>query len=111
MFRTSIRMQVPVKKRNEVLAILGSFAQATRAEPGCVFCRVYQDVEEKDVFMLEELWSAEECLVRHLGPYEFNRVLLVAELSSTPPEIRFETVERTTGIETIEKARNLLGHE
>lgn len=111
MFRTIIRMQIPAAKRNEVLAILGSFAHATRSEPGCICCRVYQDVEERNVLMLEELWSDEECLSRHLQPFEFNRVLLVAELSPAPPEIRFETVERTTGIEMIEKARNLLGND
>jgi len=33
-------------------------------------------------------------------------VLLVVEMAVEPPEIRFEEVSRSTGVETIEEARS-----
>jgi len=36
---------------------------------------------------------------------EYRKVLLVMEMALEPPEIKFETVSCSTGVETIEKAR------
>jgi hypothetical protein len=33
-------------------------------------------------------------------------VLLVVEMATKPPEIHFDTIAHSSGIETIEKARN-----
>ena len=107
----SVRMQIPSQMRDEVLGILGSLSQKTRYEPGCISCRVYRGEEEEDGILLEELWSDEEQMEHHLRSSEFYKVLLVSELSRTPPEFRFETVLRSSGIETIVKARTSPGAE
>jgi quinol monooxygenase YgiN len=105
----SVRMLIPSQKRDEVLGILGSLSRMTRYEPGCIRCRVYRGEEEEDGILLDELWSDEEQLERHLRSSEFYKVLLVSELSSAPPEFRFERVLHSSGIETIVKARSSAG--
>jgi quinol monooxygenase YgiN len=80
-------------------------AERTRVESGCIMCRIYQDVQKEHAIMLEEIWKNEEDLNRHLRSDEYRNVLLVVEMATEQPEIRFETIVSTKGIETIEKAR------
>ena len=107
MVHATIRMLIPSKRRGEVLEILSSVVERCRFDPGCISCRLYQSVEARDVIMLEEFWRDEEDLERHLRSDEYRRVLLVVEMAREAPEIRFNTISRSTGVETIEKARNL----
>ena len=92
MVHATIRMLIPPKRRREVLNILSSLAERSRFEPGCISCRVYQDVEAEPVFMLEQLWMSREDMERHMRSEEFRNVLLVVEMSLEPPEIRFEAL-------------------
>ena len=55
--------------------------------------------------MFEEIWRTEEDLEDHLRSDEYLNVLLVLEMALKEPEIRFDTISSSTGIETIEKAR------
>jgi quinol monooxygenase YgiN len=98
-------MTIPFKKLDEAVEILSSVTQRTRVESGCVGCNVYRDVDSKNAVMIEEIWKNEKDLERHLRSDDYQKVLLVAEMASAPPEIRFYTVLRTTGVETVEKAR------
>ena len=105
MVHANLRMLIPPRERGDVVDFLVSFARRTRFEPGCIGCRVYRDLEQKKGILLEELWKDEEHLERHLRTSGFQKVLLVLELSPAAPEISFEAVTRSTGIETIEEAR------
>jgi len=75
-------------------------------EPGCLSCHIYGDLQEKNVLMLKEIWRSEEDLDHHLRSEEFRNLLLILEMALEQPEIRFDTISSSTGIETIEKARN-----
>ncbi len=101
----TVRLVVPFKHRAEVLEILASIAERARFEPGCISCRVYQGMEGEHVVMLEERWRSEEQLQAHLRSEEYRKVLLVAEMSVERPEIRFDLISKSTGVETIRKAR------
>ncbi len=101
----TVRLVVPFKHRAEVLEILASIAERARFEPGCISCRVYQGMEGEHVVMLEERWRSEEQLQSHLRSEEYHKVLLVAEMSAERPEIRFDLISKSTGVETIRKAR------
>jgi len=59
--------------------------------------------------LFEQLWSNEADLERHLRSDEYRQVLLVLEMAIKQPEIRFDTILSSTGIETIEKARSSIG--
>jgi quinol monooxygenase YgiN len=103
--RASIRMTIPSDKRIEARNILISVAERTRIEPGCISCEVYQGVENKHVILIDELWWSRADLERHLRSEDYLRVLLVVEMAAEKPEIRFDTITGSTGVDLIEKAR------
>jgi quinol monooxygenase YgiN len=98
-------MLIPLEKQSEAIEILGSMIEETQFEPGCVSCRLYRDVEDARVIMFEELWASDEDVQRHLQSEKYHRVLLVVEMAAEPPEIRFDTIAHSTGVESIEQVR------
>ncbi len=111
MIHAAIRIMIPSKRRDEVLEILTSVAERSRFEPGCISCRVYQDVEVEPAIVLEQFWKSGEDMERHFRSEEYRKVLLVIEMSLGLPEIRFDEILRSSGMETIEKARNFTQRE
>lgn len=107
MIHSTIRMVIPPEKRGEAVKILRSIVEQDRVQAGCLSSRIYEDAEEDNALMLEEMWRSEEDLKCHLRSEEYPKVLLVAEMALERPEIRFNVISSTTGIETIEKARGL----
>jgi quinol monooxygenase YgiN len=101
----TIRALISQKKRKDALMILRSMIEQTKLEEGCISCRLYGDVQEQGALMLEEIWTSEKDLERHLRSNKFLAVLLVVEMASQSPEIRFDVISHSTGIEAIEKAR------
>ncbi len=106
MVRATVRIVLPAKGRREALGIFWSMAERARFEPGCMNARVFQDTKDDRVIVLEEWWDSQEDLDRHLRSDEYRKVLLVMEMALHPPEVRFETVLASSGIETIQKARS-----
>ncbi|MFY9941302.1 MAG: antibiotic biosynthesis monooxygenase family protein [Desulfobacterales bacterium] len=102
----TFRMLIPAKKRKEALVILGSMIERIKLEAGCISCRLYQEVKGTRAVMLEEIWASREGLLRHLRSAAFRNILLVVEMASQAPEIRFDRISHSTGIDTIEQARN-----
>lgn len=105
MLRSSIRMVIPREKQSEALEILASVSEQAQFEAGCISSRLYRSLEDARVILLEELWLDLECLQRHLRSDKYREVLLVVEMASAPPEIRFDTIALSSGVETIEHAR------
>jgi len=105
MIQATIRMTIPPQKSGEVLKIIRSVVELCRYNPGCLSCHLYGDLQEKNVLMLEEVWRAEEDLDLHLRSDEYRNLLLVLEMALKQPEISFDTISSSTGIERIEKAR------
>jgi len=55
--------------------------------------------------MFEEIWTDEKQFKKHLRSDEFRNVLLVVEMASKPPEIRFDRISQSAGIDAIENVR------
>jgi len=106
MVLATIRMIIPPKKRDEALRILRSMAEQCKVHSGCLGCHIYKDEQEDNVLIFEEMWRNEENLEQHLRSEEYLDVLLVIEMALKHPEVSFNTVLTSTGIETIEKARS-----
>jgi quinol monooxygenase YgiN len=109
MIHAMVRMEIEPARLSEALEILHFFAGRVRAKPGCVDCRIYQDAEDRHVIMLFECWSDPEKLHHHLRSRDYQNVLLVMEMARSVPDISFNAIAHTTGVETIELAR--LGHQ
>ena len=106
MIHATIRMTIPAQKSDAVLSILRSVLEQCRDNPHCLGCHLYGDLQQKNVLMLEEVWSNGEGLDRHIRSEEYRNLLLALELAVKKPEIRFNIISNSTGIETIEKARS-----
>ena len=107
MVHSTIRMMLPPEKRSEAVRILRSIVEQNRVQAGCLSSRIYEDADRNNTLMFEEMWRSEEDLRCHLQSEEYPRVLLVAEMALERPEIRFDVISSTTGIETVEQARGL----
>jgi len=105
MVRSTIRMLIPTEKQRDALEILRSTIEQAQFEPGCVSCRIYQGVKDRRAIMLEELWLSEEDVQQHLRSSKYRNVLLVVEMAVEPPEIRFDVIAHSDGVERIEQAR------
>jgi len=104
--QATLTMAIPPQKSAEALRIFKSFTEQCMDKPGCISCRIYEDLQEKNVIMLKEVWRSEEDLDLHLRSDEYRNLLLVLEMALEQPEIRFDTISSSMGIEAIEKARS-----
>lgn len=105
MVLATIRMTFSAKKVGEAMRILRSMAEQSRVQPGCLRSCVYRNGQEDNVLMFEQQWSNEADLERYLRADDYRQLLVVLEMATKQPEIRFDTISSSTGIETIEKAR------
>ena len=105
MLLATVRIVVPPNKRAEAVQILNAMAERTRVQAGCLSCRIYHDEQVEAVFMVEVVWDTQDSLDRHLRSDDYRHVLVVTEMAVEPPEIRFQTISHSAGIEIIEKAR------
>jgi quinol monooxygenase YgiN len=101
----TIRMHIPAQNRHQALAILHPIIEMTSLDPGCISCRLYQGVKDEQALLLEQRWASEEDLQRHLRSQRFHTILLVVEMASEVPEIRFDTVSHSHGIDVVEQVR------
>jgi quinol monooxygenase YgiN len=106
----SIRMKVSPQKRGEVLRILRSTAERNKILSGCLNSRLYEDLQEDNVILFEEMWSGEEEMEEHLRSDEYRNVLMALEMAIQRPEVRFIRASSSSGIEAIEKARTSRGN-
>lgn len=105
MIHSSVRMVLPAERLSEALGILLPLVERTRVERGCLACRLHRDVQESHVVTVEEAWATKADMDRHLRSLEYRDLLLVMEMASIQPEVRFDQVSGTSGLETIEDAR------
>jgi len=105
MIETTIKMTVPVEKRKEVLQTVLAILGPIRLERGCISCNCYVDAEDERVLFIEEAWTAREDLENHLRSDNFGILNGAMRLLRVEPDIRFNTIAATTGIEAIKAAR------
>lgn len=101
----TLRITVPSVKRAEVLIAARSLLKATRGQFGCLSCECYRDIDNPNIIFLVQEWESTVTLNRYIGSYEYKRILALMDLGSAQPEIKFNTISRTTGIEAIRAAR------
>ena len=106
MFMISLKISSPSGRRDELLKALKLLMNPVAVAPGCLQCRLFEDTSVMGSFMIVEEWQTQDDLVRHIKTDHFRRLLMVIEMSSTPPEVRCEKILNVNGIETIEALVN-----
>ena len=101
----TLRILPLAKRRAEVLEILRSVQGPVRAQPGCTACDIYEEQGGDRAIVLVERFDSDEALETHLRSNTYWRVLGALELSQGAPQIRFEHVSASEGMELIERHR------
>jgi quinol monooxygenase YgiN len=108
MIHAMVTIVSPPGQRQGFEQALRSVLGPTRVEPGCLFCRLYEDVEIAGAFTLVEDWVSPADLKRRLRSETYRQLLLLMELSPEAPVIQFHSVGRTAGMDAILAARSRL---
>ena len=101
----TVRILPPPNRREQVLELLRSIQGPVMAQEGCVACHIYEEHAPEEAVVLVEQWVSAEALEAHVRSESYRRILVALELSDSPPEIRFDHVRATEGIELIERSR------
>jgi len=96
-------MTVRTERRRDLLETMRGMMEPTRVERGCLSFRLYQDVENRNTFILIEEWETQEDLERHISKDNQRQLLTLMDFLSEQPELRFNTVSHTAGMDLIEE--------
>jgi quinol monooxygenase YgiN len=66
---------------------------------------VSSDDEDGSLVRYEEEWATEEAMRLHVRSERFTRFLEVLESSPEPPEVKFDFVTETRGLDYVEEVR------
>ena len=105
MIVATLRVVVPARKRGEIHHALLSVLGPTEVQAGCMSCHLYQEAERPNAFTLVQEWATQTDLDRYIRSDLYQKVLAVMESASERPELRFDTVTHTAGIEAVQAAR------
>lgn len=105
MIQASVCILAGPEQRDGILQALRLQLDPTRVEPGCLSCRLLEDVETAGAFTLLEEWATPTDLERRLGSESYRRLLMIVELSESAPEVRYQVIASTMGLEAIHAVR------
>ncbi len=101
----TLHLTVPPEKIDDVIAIINSIKEPICIDPKCKHFSLYNDVNNDNTLMLIGEWESQAALEEVIQTEDFGKILVVIELASRAPEIRFNTVLKNAGLELIEKLR------
>ena len=102
----TIKMEIPTDKTKELSQTLLAIAERIRRARGCMGCDVLINVENENRYRLIGKWKSKNDLNNHLRSVEFSVLIGAMNLLQKQPEIWFDMVSRSKGIEEIHKARD-----
>ena len=105
MIVTSTKISIKPENHKEFLQTLNSLIGRIRGGKGCLGYNLYRDVENDNDFVIVEEWETQADLDNHLRSDRFGVLLGALNLLSDTPEIRFNTLAHTVGIEAIKSFR------
>ena len=106
MIAGTLRINPAPHRRADVLEILRSIQEPVLAQPGCTAFHVYEDLGDDRAIVLAEIWEDQASLERHLRSEAYRRILGAIELSTDAPEIRFDHVSASEGMELVTRLRS-----
>ena len=105
MISATLRIVTPLQQRKRIMEILHSIREPIKLEPGCIGLNIHQDIDNKNVITLEEIWQSQKDLERHIRSECYRSILTLMDMSSKTPEIRFNTIAYSAGIEVVQAIR------
>jgi len=107
MIHVSLKVVPTPARREEALRLVRSLLGPTSAAPGCIHCGFYTDAQNENTLCYVEYWQSEEELERHIRSDDYRKFLALVDLSNQPPELKFQRVSETFGMEYLSRVRSL----
>jgi quinol monooxygenase YgiN len=101
----TVRILPTPERRAEILRVFRAVQGPVLAQPGCTACRIYEEQGPEQAVVLVERWESQAALEAHLRSEMYRRILGAIELSNDPPEVSFDHVSATEGMDLIERSR------
>ena len=92
-------------QRRHLLGVLRSVQGPIQAQPHCQSCRIYEEDGYDEAICYMERWDSEPEFERHIRSELYRRILAAAELSRLAPEITFDFVTNTRGLDLVKALR------
>ena len=105
MITATLRLTASKKQVGEIVRMLRSLIEPTRVQSGCISCGLYKDLYDPSVIIWVEEWGTQVDLNRHLRSPQYKKILAAFDMSNSQPEMRFDTVIKTKGMQLIAEAR------
>ena len=105
MIIAALSLTLEGRRRQQVVRSLRALSGPTLVEPGCISCRVVEEIGDPVHLHYIELWETTEHLLEHLRSKGYRQVLAAMEESATSPQLKFLWVSDVKGIEYLEAAR------
>jgi quinol monooxygenase YgiN len=88
------RVRTDAQRREALLRVGQAVAAASRAEPGCLDYRLYEDSETDNDFVFVEEWSDQDALEQHFATPHLREFMgAVQSTIVAPPDVKFHTIE------------------
>ena len=101
----TLRILPAPDRRAEILKIFRTVQGPVLAQPGCAACHIYEEQGPEHAVVLVERWESQTALEAHLRSETYRRILGAIELSGGPPDVCFDYVSATEGMDLIERSR------
>jgi quinol monooxygenase YgiN len=103
----TLRIPLSPHRRAKVLEVLRSVQGPVSGQLGCVSCQIYEELGPGEAVVFVERWASQEALEQHVRSEACRRIPGAIELASRQPEVCFDYVSASEGVELIERLRNL----
>jgi quinol monooxygenase YgiN len=104
-----LRIPLGPDRHAEVLEVLRSIQGRVLAQPGCKAFHIYEEQDPDSAVVLVERWESKAALEAHIRSMSYRRILDAIELAGGPPELSFDVVSTSEGMELVERLRKLTG--
>jgi quinol monooxygenase YgiN len=101
-----MHISVPQGKKQAFTKALASLVAPIQGQPGCLGCRLLQASPRQNGVHILARWESQEYLAHYLRSQDYKRLLLLIELSATPPVVEFFNVVEIRGLDLVEQARS-----
>jgi quinol monooxygenase YgiN len=98
----TLKMIVQPERRSHLLEAMRGMFEPARVERGCLGYSLYEDVENRNAFILLEEWETQQDIESHISKDNNRRLLALMDLLSEQPILQFNTVSHTAGMDLIE---------
>ena len=100
-----LRIPLAPNRHAEVLEVLRSIQGPVLAQPGCKAYHIYDEQGQDPAVVLVERWESKAALEAHIRSDMYRRILGAIELAGGPPEMSFDVVSASEGMEMVSRLR------